>query len=1358
MKQNPMKKFVLPAIGLLASLLTAQAQSFSPTNLVVMRLGGPSQTLATSGNTMNLDQYTTAGTFVNSVTIPDSGTNALICGGTSATEGYISLSANGKYIVWSGYNTNRGSVSVALSATGATTNSRGVATLDGNGNYILQFAGNVESVGSIRGAVSDGSNNFWIEGANTGIIYVGNNSPLVTVSTSTANERCLHIFNNNLYYSTGSAAGSSPGLGFWEVPGLPTVAGGNNVNAAGGQLGGTSPEDFVVNTNLGIAYLCDDDASSSGGGIIRYTYTGGIWVSNYTISTGTGGAYAVVVDWSQTHPVLYVTVGTSTVAAGNALATITDTGASASPTVLATAPTGTFRGLSWAPGAGPVITAQSGSVIFDVGQTATFSVTATGSPILSYQWYSNSVANTNFVAVASGTNATLSLPNLSSGQSGSMFYAIVSNAYGTAQSTNVTLTVDPAGPPMYITVIPSSQTVNAGSTAVFNVTFAGGINGLSFGWTRNGTPVANGSLGGSTNYGATTPTLTISNALAVDAGSYEAFVTNSFSSGSGGPGVLTVNDPAIITSPVGETNLPGGSGVTLCVTADGSGLTYQWLSNSIPIPGAHSPCYSVASSVTPFAASYSVIVSNSLGASVTTSATVVSYTPLLLSDSFSYPNGDLFGDPGSPWTDINGTNPEAVINGRVQISQLENTTDAQSFFTQPVGPTVVWASFIINLTQLPSNPGGVYFANMEDTNFGFFGRIFCLTSNNASVTTPAGISTVAFPGTYRLGIAGGQNDFASNSTTGPTAVVPLDLAPNTDYQVVYYLDLSSDVAAMAVNPAALSDVTAGSPVIGVSSGATSDTINPTNKMAAFGLRQRVGEGILQMDNLEVSFDWNGSYSGYPVVTAGITTNPPVIGLQPVGITNYSGNPYTMEVAASGIGAPGVGLTYAWYRGSSPLSDGADVTGSLTPTLLFNSLSSTDNGTYHVTVTGTGGTTNSSSNAIVSVILTPTPPSFTLPGALEPQSATAPEGSSVTFTAKAVGTGPITYEWYFNSPSSPQGAGSSLTLNGVTPGQAGNYYVVATGDGSTQSSNAVLTVTAPVATNIAYLRSLQDVSGAPTSITVSDTTTLFTITGVVTTATNLTSGDTSSYYLQDSTDGINLFITGDSSFRPALGDLVTATGLLSEYYDNLEIDVVSGAQFQTYTDLGPTNWFPTPQILPWGYAAANPGLTALNIYGSLVTMTNVYFETNATTNVFTNTITRYYITNASGVPFIVFVSAQDTNFDGQPIPGFASSVTGVVYEDEPDVLLIVTRYSDIVTNASLPPVTITNLAGSIAGTNFTLTWTAVPNTASYSVLYATSVAGPWTNKLATGLTFANTQGMYTTSRPTNSANFYDVSSP
>ena len=375
-----MKKILLPAFSLFASVLAVQAQASAPTNLMVMRLGGVGQSLATSGNTMNLDEYTTTGTLVSTVVIPSSGTNAFICGGTSATEGYISLSANGKYLVWAGYNTNYGWASTSLSTSSGAAVARGVATLDGYGNYALAFTGNVESGSSIRGGVSDGLGNFWIEGGVTGIIYVGNNGPLATVSTSTANERCLNIFNGNLYYSTGSAAGTSPGLGLWEVPGLPTTAGGNNVNTNDGvQFGTTSPEDFVVNPTAGLAYLCDDDASTAGGGIIRYKLTGGIWVSNYTISTGSSGAYSVVANFSGANPVLYATVGGTSVSAGNTLVSITDTGSNSTPGAIAVAPAGyTFRGLSWAPGAYPLITNQPASGTNDYTQTSVLSVGVEG--------------------------------------------------------------------------------------------------------------------------------------------------------------------------------------------------------------------------------------------------------------------------------------------------------------------------------------------------------------------------------------------------------------------------------------------------------------------------------------------------------------------------------------------------------------------------------------------------------------------------------------------------------------------------------------------------------------------------------------------------------------------------------------------------------------------------------------------------------------------------------------------------------------------------------------------------------------------------------------------------------------------
>lgn len=86
----------------------------------------------------------------------------------------------------------------------------------------------------------------------------------------------------------------------------------------------------------------------------------------------------------------------------------------------------------------------------------------------------------------------------------------------------------------------------------------------------------------------------------------------------------------------------------------------------------------------------------------------------------------------------------------------------------------------------------------------------------------------------------------------------------------------------------------------------------------------------------------------------------------------------------------------------------------------------------------------------------------------------------------------------------------------------------------------------------------------------------------------------------------------------------------------------------------------------------------------------------------------------------------------------------------------TSYSQIV---SAPPPAVT-AAAALSGTgqtNLTLTWTSVPYNYSYSILYSTNVAGPW-QSLASGLTFTNSLGAFTDIHRTNSARFYQITTP
>ena len=87
--------------------------------------------------------------------------------------------------------------------------------------------------------------------------------------------------------------------------------------------------------------------------------------------------------------------------------------------------------LSWAQ---PTITTQPVSQTVDIGATVTFSVSATSSGRISYQWQFFGTP------IGSATNATLTLIDIGSPQAGS-FTVVVTDASGSVTSNPATLTV-----------------------------------------------------------------------------------------------------------------------------------------------------------------------------------------------------------------------------------------------------------------------------------------------------------------------------------------------------------------------------------------------------------------------------------------------------------------------------------------------------------------------------------------------------------------------------------------------------------------------------------------------------------------------------------------------------------------------------------------------------------------------------------------------------------------------------------------------------------------------------------------------------------------------------------------------------
>jgi hypothetical protein len=123
--------------------------------------------------------------------------------------------------------------------------------------------------------------------------------------------------------------------------------------------------------------------------------------------------------------------------------------------------------------------------------------------------------------------------------------------------------------------------------------------------------------------------------------------------------------------------------------------------------------------------------------------------------------------------------------------------------------------------------------------------------------------------------------------------------------------------------------------------------------------------------------------------------------------------------------------------------------------------------------GWAGGTNSSANPLSLAVNT----NFLLTGTfaqlpafdLQPVSVTNAAGSTVSFPSHAAGAAPLIYQWYFSSGSLMNATNATLVLTNVSPGQAGNYWIVATNNyGSATSHVASLTLTnVSGSTNVVY---------------------------------------------------------------------------------------------------------------------------------------------------------------------------------------------------------------------------------------------------------------------------------------------------
>lgn len=286
------------------------------------------------------------------------------------------------------------------------------------------------------------------------------------------------------------------------------------------------------------------------GGSTPYTY---LWQIDY----GTGFVNAPGVNTNQTYSV----ASAGGLNDGVHRCVVADS--SPDPNVSASIDIGVFNNL--------FITTPPQNTTVNVTDTANFTVLVSGGiPPITYNWRKGGTP-----LGAPSQNTLAYGPVVYPGDNGATFDVIVDDAVAGASQTSNPVAVLTVTNNIAVT-LDGDKAAYLGDTVVLTSLVGGGNGNFTYEWTRNGNPVSNGG----TISGADTDTLTITGAIAGDAGTYALTVEDD--SGVNAPDSdqlnLTVTAHVnIITDPANLSRYEGAPATFSVVISGGIGpITYDW--------------------------------------------------------------------------------------------------------------------------------------------------------------------------------------------------------------------------------------------------------------------------------------------------------------------------------------------------------------------------------------------------------------------------------------------------------------------------------------------------------------------------------------------------------------------------------------------------------------------------------------------------------------------------------------------------------------------------------------------------------------------------------------------------------------
>jgi hypothetical protein len=325
-------KRMFTVLAIVCSALGARGQRpLTPGNILIYRVGKGDSTLTAAAFPVFLDERSItlggilsgSAPIVQSIALPATTSNAdtitngnhiLTATGNGGTEGLLTRSVNGKYVVFGGYEDASDTSKSSVALTSAKINPRVLGRIDANGVVNTTTAcTNLFSTYAVRSVVSPDGNIFMATGGTTGVKYaiLGSKTSnyvsehnTTTAPTQAPTCRGLEIIGGQLYVSSQSSIGSpaedftiatvgtgvdtAVGETLTSLSGIDTISNyyATKYAASNPALGvkRASPYQFTILTLTGgqVLYLADNTTNDSveERGIVKYSLVGSTWVYN----------------------------------------------------------------------------------------------------------------------------------------------------------------------------------------------------------------------------------------------------------------------------------------------------------------------------------------------------------------------------------------------------------------------------------------------------------------------------------------------------------------------------------------------------------------------------------------------------------------------------------------------------------------------------------------------------------------------------------------------------------------------------------------------------------------------------------------------------------------------------------------------------------------------------------------------------------------------------------------------------------------------------------------------------------------------------------------------------------------------